>query len=146
MEMQHLETWFSVHCGDEWMVGLDDLRGPFQPLLILWIYDWGHKASQRIKLCHVWIQRSQPSSETSHNPGKGSHYSPILREAVRANMIFLALSVSFKKVMGEKWNVHGTHKALTCSTETASHSLSPHNDFMIIGAVSICHRKADQRS
>jgi len=29
--MGHLGTWFSRHGGDGWMVGLDDLRGLFQP-------------------------------------------------------------------------------------------------------------------
>ena len=58
---------------------------------------------------------------------------------------FSALSTGLKKVMGERKNVRGTHRAHSCSTKRASQFLSPHIDFMIIGAVSICHRRPDQR-
>jgi len=36
--MWHLGIWFSRHGGVGLMVGLDDLRGLFQPM-ILWFYD-----------------------------------------------------------------------------------------------------------
>jgi len=32
--MWHLGTWFSRHGGVGWMVGLDDLRGLFQPVIL----------------------------------------------------------------------------------------------------------------
>jgi len=32
--MWHFEIWFSRHCGVGWMVGLDDLRGLFQPMIL----------------------------------------------------------------------------------------------------------------
>jgi len=36
--MWHFRTWFRRHGVVEWMAGLDDLRGLFQPV-ILWFYD-----------------------------------------------------------------------------------------------------------
>jgi len=34
MYMWHFRTWFSRHGGVGWMVGLDDLRGLFQPMIL----------------------------------------------------------------------------------------------------------------
>lgn len=40
--------------------------------------------------------------EMSHSYGKGLRYSPILRDIMCWNMIFLSLPTDFKKVTGEK--------------------------------------------
>lgn len=76
--------------------------------------------------------------------GKAYVNSFILREALQ-RIYYLALSTDSTKVMGEKKYMHGTHRARSCSTETATQFLSPRIDFMVIDAVSICHRRADPR-
>jgi len=37
--MWHFRIWFSRNGGVGWMIGFDDLRGLFQPM-ILWFYDY----------------------------------------------------------------------------------------------------------